>query len=179
MVNEYDEEIPEEEGKFTFEINKGHPDISNLSKILPDSVNNIKLEIFGSVLDVREQLKAVENMIAAGFGQYSGTVVIYNKASDKTSQKRYKCFVRDDEKSYGSFEIIQEDKNDANIIDKSTKSWWEKVKGFFSEVAPVVKTCCEIISCVIGVTRDIKTISNFSSFLRIPFLHLLIILCLF
>ena len=178
VVNEYDEEIPEEESKFSFEINNGEPDISNLSSIIPDSVSDINLDIFGKVYNVREQLKALENMIAAGFGQYSGTVVIYNQANEKVSQKRYKCFVRDNEKSYGSFEIIQEDKNDSQAIETSSSSWWSKVKGFIKEGVEVVKTCGEVVSLVIGITRDIKSLS-FSSFLRIPFLSLFVIIALF
>lgn len=179
VVNEYDEEIPEVEGKFTFEINKGRPDTSDLSKVLPDSVDDIKLEIYGDVYDIREQVIAMENMIAAGYGQYSGTVVIYNKSNEKASQKRYKCFVKDNEKSYGSFEIIQQDLNDAKDIDTSTTNWWNKVKSFISEGSQVVKTCCETISLILGIARDIKAISNFSSFLKIPFLSFLIILGLF
>ena len=177
VVNEYDEEIPEQEN-FSFEINNGEPDMSSISTSIPDSASDIDLEIFGKVYNVRDQLKAMENMIAAGFGQYSGTVVIYNQANEKASQKRYKCFVRDNEKSYGSFEIIQEDKNDSQVIETSSTSWWSKVKGVVKEGLEVVKICGEAVSLFVGITKDIKSIS-FSSFLRIPFLSLFVIIALF
>lgn len=179
VVNEYDEEIPTEEGRFIFQINKGEPDMSNLSEVLPDSVSNIKLEIFGGVYDVKEQTKAVENMISAGYGTYSGTVVIYNKGNEKAYQKRYKCFVKDDNgKSYGSFEIIQEDKNDKDKIEKESKNWWEKAKPYLKDGANIVLKLCEISLTVLGVARDVKSFKS-SSFLNIPLLSLLIIFGLF
>lgn len=179
VVDEYDEETPDVDGKFTFEINNGKPDISNLSSIIPDSANVVKLDIFGGVYDVREQVKAVENMIAAGYDKYSGTVVIYKKSDEKISQRRYKCFVKDSEKTFGSFEIIQEDKNDASEIQKSTTNWWDKVKGYITDGTGIAKNCCEVVSLVLGIIKDIKDIKSFSSFLKIPYLSLLVILGLF
>ena len=119
--------IPPPSPNVTFTVINGKPqlndilkDLSNLYEINDTDLNS--MEIFGNYFNIIEEFKLLSNQIAAGFDY--GTVIIYKPTFTVVAQVRYKCFITDkDGVEYGSFEIIQEDKNDKQELKEVTESW--------------------------------------------------------
>lgn len=165
-----DQEIPDVEEQFRFDIN-------NWTPIIPEiSMNLSKLYLFGQTFDIKEQYKQMANSIANAIE--NGFVINYQKdGKDILSSNRFKCFVNDNDGNDGSFEISVADKNDFEILYEAAEGWYEENKD-----DPNIKKYKPIASGVlkfIGVVKDIynnhKKKKNASTFLKIPFFALLLI----
>jgi L-rhamnose mutarotase len=163
IVDEYDPLIPPSSPNVTFTVLNGKPplndilkDLSNLYEINDTDLNS--MEIFGNYFNIIEEFKLLSNQIAAGFDY--GTVIIYKPTFTVVAQVRYKCFITDkDGVEYGSFEIIQEDKNDKQEVKEVTESWWNKVEKFadkLKDVKDVIQTVGGVVSSAIGIFEICK-----------------------
>ena len=163
------QDIPSEEQKAYFDIN-------NYSVNIPSSITFPKLDfdIFGAN-DLEEEFRAFAENIANKVK--NGKFYTYKKIGENAAQTRYRCFVNsDDGTKVGSFEIVQQDKNDeATIVEKIT-NWYNKIKDASIKVTNEVKAISELVATWKGIIKDIK--SN-SPFIKLPFFTLLIILLLF
>ena len=157
-----DQEIPTEESKFRFEIINWSPQIPEIK------VDEAKLDIFGKIYDVKEQYKILANLFANAIE--NGFVISYNKTGDDImANSRFKCFVNTDEGN-GSFEIAIEDKNDKTTILDSIKKFLKGIK--LDEITNILELCARASSVYLGIKKDWF---SSSSFLKIPYLVLLII----
>lgn len=163
------QDIPSEEQKAYFDIN-------NYSVNIPSSITFPKLDfdIFGAY-DLEEEFRAFAENIANKVK--NGKFYTYKKIGENAAQTRYRCFVNsDDGTKVGSFEIVQQDKNDeATIIEKIT-NWYNKIKNASIKVTNEVKAISELVATWKGIIKDVQ--SN-SPFIKLPFFTLLIILLLF
>ena len=192
IIDEYDPLMPESPDNITFFVENGKPNIKNILEDLKQLDNKTaipdpNLHIFGNIYNIREEIKVLANMIAAGFDY--GYVIIYKLSSQSYAQLRYKCFITDKNDSilYGAFEIIQEDKNDEETIQKEHKSWWDKIKNFLEKGKEVIEVVGGIALAVAGIFENGKKIidivtpsdkkTNFSTYLDNP-LAILICCCL-
>ena len=165
-----DQEIPDVEEKFRF-------DIKYWSPIIPEiTMTSSKIDLFGETFDVKEQYKQMANSIANSIE--NGFVIYYQKSSkDILASTRYKCFVNDENGRSGSFEISVADKNDYELLNQSLNKWIEENKNNenLKKYMPIVSG----VLCLKGLAEDIyrhHKKKNISSFLKIPYFSLLLIL---
>ena len=163
------QEIPSEEEKAYF-------DIINYSVKIPSSISFPKLDfdIFGAN-DLEEEFKAFAENI--GNKVKNGKFYTYKKIGENAAQTHYRCFVdSDDGTKVGSFEIVQQDKNDEKTIIDKIAAWYTKIKEKSITVTNEVKAISELIATWKGIIKDIR---SGSPFIKSPFFILLIILLLF
>ena len=164
------QDIPSEEEKAYFDINNHHVNI-------PSSITFPKLDfdIFGAD-DLEEEFTAFTENIANKIK--NGKVYTYKKNGENAAQTRYRCFVNSDDGTtkVGSFEIVQQDKNDEETIIEKISNWYSKIKNAAISLTNEVKAISELVATWKGILKDIK--SN-STLIKLPFFTLLIILLLF
>lgn len=169
-----DQEIPDVEEQFRFEI-------KNYIPIIPEmDMYSSKIFLFGETFDIKEQYKqmatSISNVIAEGF------VIFYKKSgTDILSSTRYKCFVNDTSgNSVGSFEISVADKNDLQLIEQAFDKWKEENKEhpLLKKYQPIVSGICILKGLIKDIYNHHKK-KSISSFLKIPFFALLLIFGLF
>ena len=161
------QEIPSEEEKAYF-------DIENHSIKIPSSIVFPKLDfnIFGAH-DLEEEFKAFAENV--GNKVKNGKFYTYKKNGENAAQTRYRCFVNaDDGTTIGSFEIVQQDKNDEQTIIEKITGWYKKIKEATLSVTNEVKAISELVATWKGIIKDI----NSGPFIKISFFTLLIILLL-
>ena len=161
------QEIPSEEEKAYF-------DIENHSIKIPSSIVFPKLDfnIFGAH-DLEEEFKAFAENV--GNKVKNGKFYTYIKNGENAAQTRYRCFVNaDDGTTIGSFEIVQQDKNDEQTIIEKITGWYKKIKEATLSVTNEVKAISELVATWKGIIKDI----NSGPFIKISFFTLLIILLL-
>ena len=104
------------------------------------------------------------NMIAAGFDY--GHVVIYKKKTETFYQTRYKCFIIDSTKKgidgpiVGAFEIIQEDKDDKDTIEKAHANWWDSIKYFLKEGKEAIELIGGVVISILGVIEKSREVHD-------------------
>lgn len=166
-----DQDIPTNEEKFRFEI-------SNYSPIIPEMKMNLpKINVNTESFDIQEKYKIMANSIASS---YKNGFSIYYLKSGKgiVSSCRYKCYVNGDNgESVGSFEISLMDKNDYEKLEDAFKDWYEKNKDntYVKQYEPIILGVLSFC----GIVKDIINPPNLSSFLKMPYLALLLIFGLF
>jgi len=157
-----DQEIPTETSKFRFEIINWSPQIPEIK------AEDVKLDIFGKVYDVKEQYKIIANLFANAIE--NGFVISYNKTGDDiVANTRFKCFVNTDDGN-GSFEIAIEDKNNKDTILDSIDKFLRKIK--LDDIANILELCARASSVFLGIKKDWF---SSSSFLNIPYFGILLI----
>jgi hypothetical protein len=148
---------------------------------IPDKIalDQKYLEIYDIKCDVKESFRTLANMIAAGWKD--SLVMIYVKNFTNIYQIRYKCFLIENDRAIGDFEIIQQDKDekDDKHIEDSIKEWWEKIKYIITEGSYTIKTVAEIVSHLDGIWKKFegnkKKVAS-SLFLKNPFILLIFLL---
>ena len=162
------QDIPSEEEKAYF-------DISNYSPKIPSSISFPKLDfdIFGAS-NLEEEFNAFAENIANKVK--NGKFYTYKKSGENAAQTRYRCFVNsDDGTKIGSFEIVQQDKNDQKTIIEKISSWYEKIKKASITLTNEVKAISELVATWKGIAKDLNLSS---SFIKFPLFTLLTILLL-
>ena len=162
--------LPTDKIQVKFNISKG---VVNMPELDYPPELKYGLEIFGRACDLKEEFKAIANMVAAGYN--NGNVIGYKKDTQKVNQYRLKCFVNsEDGKEQGSFEIIQEDLDDLTKIANFFEKWYNKIKSILKIVGPDIQSASLFVINFAGLKN-----TNSSSFLEISFLCLLFIFVLF
>lgn len=165
QVTVYDDPIiPTAKEQLQFNITNG--------KVSIPSEMNLKhrLNLFGNSYNLYDELEILGTMIANTYK--NGYVIVYHRDSEKgvVAHSRFRCFVQENGKDYGAFEVVQVDKNDGKTIK-------EKITIFLEILGVVnkgVQCAAECVSTIKGIKQDGKAILS-SSFLKIPSLMLLII----
>ena len=163
------QDIPTEEVQAYF-------DISNYKYILPEiTYPNLKFDIFGGTQDLEEEFKGFADKISTAFK--NGKFYTYKKIGENAAQTRFKCFVNSDEgTSHGSFEIVQQDKNDEATILEKIADWYFRVKEVLTTVTNEVKAISELLATWKGIVKDLNSTFNSSFLINI---HLFLLLILF
>ena len=158
--DEYSPLIPETNSNITFKVVNGEPQLAEILTALKqldnDAIKSVAdINIFGNNFNVREEFKNLANMIAAGFDY--GEVIIYPLINENTAQVRYKCFITNQAgDEYGSFEIIQEDKNDKSEVNTQKKSWFDKIKGWIKDSKEVIENVGGVVTAITGIIETCK-----------------------
>ena len=164
-----DVEIPEVENMTRFNV-------TNKSAQLPEiEFEKKEIELFEDYYDVKEKFKIFANMIANSFE--NGFVIIYKKDGEGiVASSRYKCFVENEGKIIGSFEIMQ-----VNKKDKKNKIFELLKKIFSKETVDNAKLVSEFVTTSIAIINSVEQAikKSATSFLKIPYFFLFLIICLF
>ena len=164
-----DAEIPNVTNKIRFNVT----DKSARLEDIPIQTSTVTL--FNQAYDIKEQYKILANMIANSFE--NGFVIIYKKDGEGiVASSRYKCFVENEGKIIGSFEIMQ-----VNKKDKKNKIFELLKKIFSKETVDNAKLVSEFVTTSIAIINSVQQAikKSATSFLKIPYFFLFLIICLF